>query len=259
MKKLFSIFFLLVSITVSAQLDKIIANRPNPPKLVNDFSGSLTREQAQALEQKLVAYNDSTSTQIAVVLVSSLDGASLEDAALSILRNWGVGGKENNNGVVILAAINDRKITIQTGYGLEGALPDVTAKSIIDNSIKPSFQAGNYYRGLDLATDDIFRAAAGLYKAPAGYGKSIGKKGIGSFAIIIFIIFLVVSSRGGGRGGGGMVSRRGYRDFGAGWILGSILSGGGGGGWSGGGGGGGGGFGGFGGGSGGGGGASGSW
>lgn len=261
MKKFFSIIFLVFSISVSAQIEKIITTPPNPPRLVNDYSNELSADQVQALERKLVDYDRSTSTQIVIVVVPTLDGNSLEDAALSILRNWGVGGKQNNNGIVILAALNDRKITIQTGYGMEGVVPDVTAKAIIDNSIVPNFKARNYYRGFDQAIDDIMRAAEGKYQAPAGYGKT-GKaaKGLGGLVfIIIIILFVIFSGRGGGRGGGGMVSRRGYRDFGAGWILGSLLSGGGGGGWSGGGGGGGGGFGGFGGGGGGGGGASGSW
>ncbi len=261
MKKFLSIFFLLISFTVSAQLKDIIARPPNPPRLINDYTKTLTAEQLQALEQKMVAYDDSTSNQVVIVIVSKLEGKSLEDAALEILRNWGVGGKENNNGVVILVAKDDRKVTIQMGYGLEGVIPDVTAKAIIDNAITPNFKKENYYRGLDEATDDIIKAAAGRYKAPEGYGKKSKGRGIG-LATIIFILILIFAFSGRGGGGGGMVSRRGYRDFGTGWILGTLLGGGGGGGggggWSGGGGGGGG-FGGFGGGSGGGGGASGSW
>lgn len=248
---------MLISFCAFAQKEGV-PGRPNPPRLVNDLTNNtLQPEQVQALEQKLVAYNDSTSTQIAIVIIPTTNGNSIEDMALDIMRDWGVGTKANNNGIVILVARDDHKITIQTGYGLEGAIPDLTAKSIIDNEITPNFKQENYYRGLDGAVDALIRAAAGQYKAPEGYGKKKGK-GIG-FGAIIFIIILIVlfSSRGGG--GGGMASRRGYRDFGAGWLLGTLLSGGGGGGgWSGGGGGGGG-FGGFGGGSGGGGGASGSW
>lgn len=261
MKRILGIIVLLISFCASAQNDDIVPGRPSPPKLVNDFTNppTLTPEQKDALERKLVAYDDSTSTQIAIVIIPSLKGNSLEETALKILRNWGVGGKDNNNGIVILVVKDDRKIRIETGYGLEGAIPDITAKTIIDNDITPNFREGNYYRGLDKATDDIIKAAAGEYKAPKGYGKK-KSKGIGFGAIIFFIIMIFLfAGRGGGRGGG-MVSRRGYGDIGAGWIIGSLLSGagrgGGGGGWSGGGGGG---FGGFGGGGGGGGGASGSW
>lgn len=260
MKRLLLFTLLFVAACAQAQVEKVIPPRPNPPRLVNDFTHTLTVEQVGALESKLVAYNDSTSTQIAVVILETLDDYPIEEVSLGILRNWGVGGKEHSNGVVLLVAKSDRKVRIETGYGLEGAIPDVTAKNIIDNDITPNFRSGNYYRGLDQATSDIIKAAAGEYKAPAGYGKKkSSSKGIGIGAIIIFII--IFSIIGGGRGrGGGMMSRRGYRDIGAGWILGSLLSGGGGssggGGWSGGGGGG---FGGFGGGGGGGGGASGSW
>src|SRR4029079_14888312 len=201
------------------------------------------------------AYDDSTSSQIAVVLINSLSGYDVSDYALRLGRKWGVGGKEHSNGIVLLVAKEDHKITIQVGYGLEGAIPDVTAKSIIDNDLTPNFKQGNFYRGLDDATDDIIKAAAGEYKAPAGYNKKGKGLPIGGLIIFLIILFTIFGSRGGRNGG--MMSRRGYGGFGTGWIIGSMLGGGGGGGWSGGGGGGG--FGGFGGGGGGGGGASGGW
>lgn len=265
MKKLLSLLTLfLIAFCVNAQIEKVIPARPNPPKLVNDIADILTPEQEHALERKLVAYDDSTSNQIAIVIVNTTGDYPIEEVALRILRDWGIGNKNTNNGIVLLVAKNDRKIRIETGYGLEGAIPDITAKTIIDKTITPSFRKENYYRGLDEATDDLIKAAAGEYKAPKGYNEKKGKgigKGIGGFLIILFIIIFSIISRGGRGRGGGMVSRRGWGDIGTGWIIGSILSGmgrgggGGGSGWSGGGGG----FGGFGGGSGGGGGASGSW
>ena len=255
MKRLFVFIGLFISVFATAQIDKIIPPRPNPPRLVNDFTRTLTPEQVQALEQKLVAYDDSTSSQIAVVLINSLSGYDVSEYALALGRKWGVGGKEFNNGVILLVAKEDHKIRIEVGYGLEGAIPDVTAKSIIDNDLTPNFRKEDYYRGLDAATDDIIKAAAGEYKAPAGYHKQ--GKGFPFGALIFIIIILIIAIRRGGGPGGGMISRRGYGGFGTGWIIGSML--GGGRGWSGGGGGGGGGFGGFGGGSFGGGGASGGW
>ena len=260
MKRLLLFFVLLISVFAKAQEDKDIPNKPNPPRLVNDFTNTLTPEQVQALEQKLVAYDDSTSSQIAVVLVNSLSGDDANDYALRLGRKWGVGGKEHSNGVVLLVAKEDHKIAIQVGYGLEGAIADVTAKSIIDNDLTPNFKEGDFYRGLDDATDDLIKAAAGEYKAPAGYNKKGKGLPIGGLIIFIIILFAIFGSRGGG-GRGGMMSRRGYGNFWAGWIIGNMLSGGsrGGGGWSGGGSGGGGGFGGFGGGGFGGGGASGGW
>ena len=259
MKNFFSFIFLLLSFCAQAQIDKVIPASPVPPKLVNDFADMLTPEQEHALEAKLVAYNDSTSSQITVVTIGSLNGYDIAEYALALGRKWGVGGKQYSNGIIVLVSKEDRKARIEVGPGLEGAVPDITAKSIIDNAIVPNFRNDNYYRGLDEATDLIIKAAAGEYKAPQGYGKKSGR-GIG-FGTIIFILILLFlfSGRGGGRGKGGMMSRRGYGNVGAGWILGSLLGGAGrgGGGWSGGGGGGG--FGGFGGGGFGGGGASGSW
>ena len=264
MKRIVSIIALLISFWAAAQ---DIPNRPSPPKLVNDFTGNfLTSEQRQSLEEKLVAYDRSTSNQVAVVVVESLGGSSPEDYATELGRKWGVGNKDFNNGVIILVSTGggkgNRKVAITPGYGLEGAIPDVTTKAIIDNDVIPNFKEGNYYRGLDQAVDNIMKAAEGRYTAPKGWGSG-KRKGIGGVAIIIFIIiFIILGSIGRrGGGGGGMMSRRGYGGFGTGWILGSILGGGGssgGGGWSGGSSGGGG-FGGFGGGGFGGGGSSGSW
>jgi len=249
MKRLLVILTLLFSFCASAQLEKIIATPPTPPKLVNDYTNTLTPQQAQALETKLYRYDDSSSNQITIVIVDKLDGYNVKDAAVELGRKWGVGNKDFNNGVVILVAKGDRKIAIQVGYGLEGAVPDLTAKSIIDNRITPNFKSGNYYRGLEEATDDIIKATEGRYKAPANYGKKKGK-GLPIGTIILIVIVLIVVFGAGAGGNGTYVSRGGY----TGWT-------GGGGGWSGGGGSssGGGGFGGFGGGSFGGGGASGDW
>ena len=255
MKLFLTAIFFLLSFCVQAQIEKEIPARPSPPKLVNDYTNTLTPAQVQALENKLVLYDDSTSTQIAVVIIPTLSGYDISEYGLALGRKWGIGGKEFSNGIIVLVAKDDRKIRIEVGYGLEGAIPDITAKSIIDNSITPYFKEDNYYRGLDRAADDIIKAAAGEYRAPSGYG-SKKKKGTGLGSIIgLIVLFLIFGGLGGGRkGGGGVMS-------GAGWIIGSMLgsSGRGGGGWSGGGSSGGGGFGGFGGGSFGGGGASGSW
>lgn len=261
MKKSALLIALLFSVCVFAQIDKVIPAKPNPPRLVNDFAGKLTPEQREALENKLVAYDDSTSNQIAVVTIKTTGDYEIEEVALGILRKWGVGGSKNN-GIVILAATDDHKIWISTGYGLEGAVPDITAKTITDNDITPNFRQENYYRGFDEATNSIIKAAAGEYKAPEGYRQGAKSKGTGFGKIIVGIIILFVilgMFGGGGSGGGGYTSRRGSSWLGP-MILGSMLGRGGGGGFGGGGfSGGGGGFGGFGGGSGGGGGAGGSW
>jgi uncharacterized protein len=225
--------------------------RPDPARLVNDFTNTLTPAQQEALEKKLVAIDDSTSTQIAVVIIKSLNGYDVADYNVKLGRAWGVGGKENNNGVVLLIVKEDRKINIATGYGLEGALPDVTCKHIIDERIVPNFKADDYYQGIDEGTDAIIKAVKGEYKVPRKKNKKRSNDWIGVLAFVIILLSLF----SGGRGGGSYTSRRGVRRFGSPFIFFPTGGGGRGGGWSGGGGG----FGGFGGGSFGGGGASGSW
>lgn len=262
MKRILLITCLLISFCALSQgINKVIPPRPSPPRLVNDLADVLTPEQEQALESKLVAYDDSTSTQIAVVTMRTTGDYPIEDVALQILRTWGVGNKEKDNGIVILAAIEDRAIWISTGYGMEGAVPDITAKNIIENDILPRFREENYYRGFDQGTTSIMQAAAGEYTAPEGYADRGRREGgglsLGKLILGIIILWIILGMFGGG-GGGGMMSRRGYRRFGGGPVI--IPGGWGGGGFGGGGfGGGGGGFGGFGGGGGGGGGAGGNW
>jgi uncharacterized protein len=256
-KKIAFVVLLLLNITVSAQMK--LPARPNPPKLVNDFTGTLTADQAAFLEQKLVAFDDSTSTQIAIVVISSTDGYEISEYNVELGRAWGVGGKQFNNGVVLLVTKKDRKLNIATGYGSEGALPDITCKHIIDDVIVPKFRGNDYFGGINSGVDVMMKALQGEYKAPEGYrNKKKGGSGVRLiFIVLLIIIFLAMSSRGGGKGGGSFMSRRGYRGISNPvWWIGGGSSGG----WSGGGGGsGGGGFGGFGGGSFGGGGASGSW
>ena len=271
MKKFTLIISLFFSVCAFAQIENVTPQRPNPPRLVNDFANILTPSQADELERKLVAYDDSTSNQIAIVILPTITDKSgveypIEDVSLKILRDWGVGNKKNNNGIVILAAMQEHKLRIEVGYGLEGAIPDMIAKAIIENDLRPNFKSGEYYKGFDAAINSVMQAARGEYTAPEGYNDRGNNSGvsIGKIIVGIIILFVILSMFGGrGGGGGGYMSRRGSGWLGP-FILGEMLgnAGRGGGGWSGGGGGwsgGGGGFGGLGGGSGGVGGASGGW
>ena len=266
MKKITYILLLVFSAVVSSaqgqnfSMEQVIKTPPNPPKLVNDYADILTADQKQALETKLYQFDDTTSSQVTVVIVPHLDGKDVADAAIELGRSWGVGSKSNNNGVVLLISVEDRKLNISPGYGLEKSLPDLVCQQIIKNIIVPNFKGQDYYRGIDEGTDAIIQAIQGEYKAPKNYnksGRSIGGIGKIIFIIIIIIVFLAVSSGGGG-GGGSFMSSRGAVPFILGNLLGSASRGGGGG-FGGGGGGSSGGFGGFGGGSFGGGGSSGSW
>ena len=262
MKNIFLLFFIFGFQSLFAQK---IESRPQPPMAVNDFGKLLEPFQRQALEQKLRNYNDSTSSAIVIITVPDLQGYDIAEVALKYLRDWGIGVKGKNNGVVILVSKAERKARIETGYGMEGVLPDILAKQIIDQRMVPFFKDNDYYAGFDNAIDAIIQAAAGEYKADPKQGK--GKPSIGSIIllVVIFIIIIFIFSGKGGGGGGSYMSRKGSRSFmdAVPWfLLGSMMgSGGRGGGFGGGGGGGfgGGGFGGFGGGGGGGGGASGGW
>jgi uncharacterized protein len=252
-------FFLLFCINVSWA--QTIPSRPNPPRLVNDFANVLSAEEEQALERKLVRFDDSTSTQIAVITINTLDGYGVEEIAHKFLRDWGVGRKEKNNGVVILAAIQDRKINIQTGLGMEGALPDLVCKRIISSQIIPAFKRQQYYEGFENATTDIIKISKNEYTNDnrQGGGDSTEFFIIFFFLLICMIVLFATLRR---KSKGTIMTRRGYTSWdGGGWWY---LPGGGGSSWDdndrrGGGDGGGWDFGGFGGGDGGGGGASGDW
>ena len=186
LKLLVAILLLSFTGRISAQ---DIPERPSPARLVNDFAGILDQSQMQTLESKLVAYDDSTSTQIAVVIVKSLNGYDKADMAQKIGEKWGVGQKGKNNGVVILIKPkidNERgEVTIQTGYGMEGVLPDITCKRIIENEMIPEFKKNDYFKAIDNAINAIILNARGEYNADK-------KEKEGSTGFIIFVIVLVI-------------------------------------------------------------------
>lgn len=256
MKKIF--LFSLLSLLFTFAFAQDFPEKPNT--LVNDYANVLSADQKQQLETKLVAFNDSSSTQIAIAILKSVGDYDINEYAVELGRKWGVGQSGKNNGIMIVVAVGDRKISIQTGYGLEGALPDIYAKRIIDNDIKPNFRTGNYYTGLDEATTSIIKYTRGEYKNDSPKASS-KKGGSGSIIIIIIIVIvIIIIMRKGGGGGSEVIGGRGASNA----LFWAMLFGSGGGrssgGWGGGSsGGGGGGFGGFGGGSFGGGGSSGSW
>lgn len=238
--------FLLVALVALA---KEPPDPPQPPRLVNDFTNTLRPNELEALERKLVAYDDSTSTQIAIVIERSLEGDDIFDYSFRLAEKWGIGRAGKDNGILIYIALQDRKLYIQTGYGAEGFLPDAMAKRIIDQVIVPNFRQQRYFDGLDRATDIIMKLGSGEYT-----NDEIGSNDelpatliLLILAFIVILIYISVKTQGGG------YYRRGRYDSG-GWFGGGWNDGGGFGGGSSGGG-----FGGFGGGGFGGGGAGGSW
>lgn len=257
MRKILSTIFLLLAVFVSAQ----IAQRPSPQKLYNnlskEFPDFLSSDQAQILEEKLEQFSNQTSNQICVVIVDDFNGTDAADYATKIINEWGIGKKESNNGIVILVkptgGAGGRDLFIAIGYGLEGAIPDLTTKRIRENEMYPYLKSGDDFTALDKATDVLMKLAKGEinkedYSRRNSNGKQI-KPGTIIIIIIIVIIFIIKGFFGGG--GGRTFSRGGSTIFWGGGF--------GGGGFGGGRSGGGGGFGGFGGGSSGGGGSGGSW
>jgi uncharacterized protein len=254
------LIFCVLSTLVLAQQSNDFPARPNPPRLVNDMANLLSTEEVAALEQKLVNYNDTTSTQIAIVTITSLGGYEVAQYADQLGELWGIGGKKNDNGILILVAKDERKVTLRTGYGMEHIIPDAIAKRITERTLKPNFKNGEFYKGLNEASNFIISVASGEYQAdPAATNDREGGPSILSI-IIIAILVLFIFSRFG-RGGSGGKGGRGMRTLGGPFLgpgaFGTFRTGGGV--FGGGGLGGGGGFGGFGGGSFGGGGASSSW
>lgn len=250
---LFTIFLIQAGI-VFAQ--GTIPDKPNPPRLVNDFAQILSPDELQSLESKLVAFNDSTSVQIAVVIVPTLGGYEKADYAQQLGQKWGVGGSKFNNGFVILVkpktASENGEAFIATGYGVEGSVPDATALDIVENEMIPHFKQNDYYGGINAATDVLMSLVKGEFSADSYSKKKKGTSAIFILIIIIVIIFLISRNNNNHHtinrsGGGGLLFFP--------WMMGGGGSSGGGGF----GGGGGGGFGGFGGGGFGGGGAGGSW
>ena len=240
--------------------EKVYPDKPNPPRLVNDFAHILTAEQVNQLEAKLDDFAKTTSTQITIVSMSNLGGHDVEEYSVEVFNRWGLGEAGKNNGVLLLVSMDDHKAWITVGKGLEGVLTDARAGQIFRNELRPAFKANNYYQGFNEATDAIIAVTKGEYKAD---GLKKNQHSLPLTAIIILIVFILIIIRlfrgGGGKGGGNYMSGGGWGNFVTGMFLGNMLGGGFGGGSNDSGGFGGGGFGGFGGGSTGGGGAGGSW
>jgi uncharacterized protein len=236
-----SVLFLLLMLS----LVSVFAQREVPilQQRVTDFTNTLTYNDWRSLETRLKVYEDSTSTQIAIVLLNTLDGADIFDYAMKVFDENKIGAKSKNNGVLLVVAKDDHKIRITVGYGLEGVLTDALTTQIIERDIKPYFKANNFYGGLSSGVSSIIAATAGEYKV-----QSRGKNAPMITVIMVMIFFgimgaFVLPFLAGRRrfviGSGGSMYGSGW-----GWPYGGSGSGGGfsggsfggGGGWSGGGG-----------------------
>jgi uncharacterized protein len=220
LRKVYLIILLVAAVLKSYAQD--FPERPNPPKLVNDFAGMLSEDERQNLENKLDAYNDSTSTQIAIVTISNLGDYEPADYAQRLAEKWGVGQKGKNNGLLILISPHHSEIT--TGYGMEGAVTDAMSKRIIENYMTPAFKQKNFYKGLDDATSVIIKLASGEYKAEdVKAGKGTNWTVI--FLIVIFVGYAILKAIFGNPRSTTYSSRRGYSSGGG--FLGGGFGGGG--------------------------------
>ncbi len=192
-----------------------IPKRPDPPRLVNTFFSEsqqfLSPQQEEQLNNKLVNFAKNTSNQICIVAIDELKGAEPAQYATWIIQQWGLGQKDKRNGVVVLVKLPSQKdprrtLFIATGYGLEGAIPDLMTKKIRENEIVPYFKTGDFFQGLDKGTDALMKAAQGEYNVKMKSKPEDSTAGIFFFLFIIIIIVVIARSffkgGGGSRGGG---------------------------------------------------------
>ncbi|QLG47271.1 TPM domain-containing protein [Costertonia aggregata] len=154
---------------------------------VYDYVNLLSVPQKNTLQQKLVRYADSTSTQIVVAIINSTKGENINFLGAQWGQKWGIGQAKEDNGILVLLAKSDRRIAINTGYGVEERLTDALSRKIIETVIIPQFKSGNYYNGLDKGADAIFEALNGKFKEDRSFND-----GLPYDAFLPFIIFLVV-------------------------------------------------------------------
>ncbi|MGB1111895.1 MAG: TPM domain-containing protein [Schleiferiaceae bacterium] len=200
------ILLVLLPVSLFAQNAQDLLNAPAPKQLVSDYSDILSPKEEAYLENLLLDYADTTSTQIAVVTVETTGGDNINLITAEIAANWEIGQQGKDNGCLILVASGDREISIQNGYGLEPYLTDFTSKQIIENDILPEFKGGSYFKGLVAGSNAIMQVLDGTYEGKGG--RSIGnrsrKKNFGKLLIIILVLIMhyILNSRGGGGSGG---------------------------------------------------------
>lgn len=208
----------LLPTAVFAQFD--IPKKPSFQTSIYDYASILAANEKKALEEKLVRYSDTNSTQIVVITIESLKGESIADLSTRWAQGWGIGQADKDNGVLILLAEAERKIWITPGYGVDDRLTAGELGQMTRDVIIPEFKAGSYYNGLDKGTDAIFQMLTGKYKGERKKEDGSESEGFGGgiiFFVIIFIV-IIIALAGKGKGGGG----RGGRGF-TGSTLGDIL------------------------------------
>jgi len=235
MTKIKSSMILLFLFTTTLLAEGLYPPRIN--KQVNDWGDLLSSSQEGQLEQVLRNYEDQSSNQVVLATFASLEGESLEDVTEKMFASWKLGQAGKDNGVLLAIFKNERKIRIEVGYGLEGALPDITAGQIIRNDITPYFKDGRWYEGIVAGLQGIIQATSGEYTGTGTRRDGESKKNSSPLGLLFPIIIFLLLSRGrmGGLGGfflgsmlgSAMGGRRGG-GFGGGGFGGGGFSGGGG-------------------------------
>ncbi len=215
-----TILILAVALVVVGQNLEAQKQIPQIEQRVNDFTNTLSFNEWKSMENMLKRFEDSTSTQIAVLMVDSLNGQSIEEYAVSVFDKNKIGQARKDNGVLLVVAKNDRKIKIEVGYGLEGVLTDVLCEQIIDKEMVPQFKDANFYGGLLTGVTSIMGAVSGEYKAePRGKAAPAISGGLVAIFLLFFfygILPLVASRRRTIIGSGGWNHFSGW-GYGRGW------------------------------------------
>jgi uncharacterized protein len=205
-KRVFQFTFLLVAFFTTSCIfaQFTIPEKPSFQTSVYDYANILSASEKTQLEEKLVRYSDSTTTQIVVITIESLKGEDVSQLATKWGQTWGIGGTaKDDNGVIILLAKNEKKIAINPGYGVEDRLTAGIGGTIIRNIIIPEFKAGSFYNGLDKGTDAIIDVFKGKFKGERKQ-QSKGKDfPIFPFIVIIVIVLILLSRNKGGGGNSG--------------------------------------------------------
>ncbi|GAA4932523.1 TPM domain-containing protein [Algibacter agarivorans] len=203
-KVILTLLIALFSFSVSfAQFE--VPEKPKFQTSVYDYVNLLSASQKSNLEQKLIKYSDTTSTQIVVAIINSTEGENINFLGAKWGQAWGIGQEKEDNGILILLAKNDRRIAINTGYGVEHLLTDAMSKRIIERDIIPYFKQNDYPGGLNRGADAIFEVLNGEYKGSRVSSNNEFPIGFIFILVFIFIIILISiskSRRGGGRNGG---------------------------------------------------------
>ena len=199
-------FALCLALFLIQSLGALALEVPRLQNRVTDLAGVLTPEQIAGLESKLQELETTDSTQVAVLVIPSLEGESLEDYSMRVAEAWKLGQKGRDNGAILLVSMKDRAIRIEVGYGLEEKLTDARTSRIIRNDVIPRFRQGDFYGGIDSGVTGIIQSIRGIYQASRRDETRSSRKSGGIFNLLIVMLFpLLWILSATGKWGGGII------------------------------------------------------